>query len=108
VPIARRHPVRSTLNLIDEDDGQSLNREHSQKTSRFVHWERFAEEGFAYGEEPNGFLREQFDRFTPGSRLVPAEGEGRKTVRAAVRGCGVLVFDTSTVGLDRVLATARN
>ena len=69
--------------------------------------ERFAEEGFAYGEEPNGFLREQLDRHTPGSLLLPAEGEGRNAVWAATRGWEVLAFDTSTVGRDKALATAR-
>lgn len=69
--------------------------------------ERFAESGFAYGEEPNGFLREQLDRLTPGSLLLPAEGEGRNAVWAASRGWSVHAFDTSTVGRDKALATAR-
>lgn len=69
--------------------------------------ERFAEEGFAYGEEPNGFLREQLDRLTPGSLLLPAEGEGRNAVWAAAHGWKVLAFDTSTVGRDKALTTAR-
>jgi SAM-dependent methyltransferase len=68
---------------------------------------RFAESGFAYGEEPNGFLREQLDRLTPGSLLLPAEGEGRNAVWAATRGWSVHAFDTSTVGRDKALATAR-
>ena len=69
--------------------------------------ERFAEEGFAYGEEPNRYLREQLDRLTPGSLLLPAEGEGRNAVWAATRGWRVHAFDTSTVGRDKALATAR-
>jgi SAM-dependent methyltransferase len=69
--------------------------------------ERFAEEGFAYGEEPNRFLCEQLGRLTPGSLLLPAEGEGRNAVWAATRGWEVHAFDTSTVGRDKALATAR-
>lgn len=69
--------------------------------------QRFAEEGFAYGEEPNRHLRKQLDRVPPGSLLLPAEGEGRNAVWAATRGWEVLAFDTSTVGRDKALATAR-
>ena len=69
--------------------------------------ERFAEEGFAYGEEPNRYLREQLDRLPPGSLLLPAEGEGRNAVWSATRGWEVLAFDTSTVGRDKALAMAR-
>lgn len=68
---------------------------------------RFAEEGFAYGEEPNRYLREQLDGLPAGSLLLPAEGEGRNAVWAATRGWDVLAFDTSTVGRDKALATAR-
>ena len=69
--------------------------------------QRFAAEGFAYGEEPNRYLREQLDRVPPGSLLLPAEGEGRNAVWAATRSWDVLAFDTSTVGRDKALATAR-
>lgn len=69
--------------------------------------ERFAEEGFAYGEEPNRFLREQLEILPPGSLLLPAEGEGRNAVWAATRGWQVHAFDTSTVGRDKAMATAR-
>lgn len=70
--------------------------------------QRFAEEGFAYGEEPNRYLREQLDRLEPGSLLLPAEGEGRNAVWAATRGWSVHAFDTSTVGRDKALAMARS
>lgn len=69
--------------------------------------QRFEEEGFAYGEKPNRYLREQLDRLEPGSLLLPAEGEGRNAVWAAARGWTVHAFDTSTVGRDKALAMAR-
>lgn len=69
--------------------------------------QRYAEAGFAYGEEPNRFLREQIDLLEPGSLLLPAEGEGRNAVWAATRGWEVHAFDTSTVGRDKALAMAR-
>lgn len=69
--------------------------------------QRFAEDGFAYGEEPNVFLRRQLEGLEPGSLLLPAEGEGRNAVWAATRGWDVYAFDTSTVGRDKALAMAR-
>jgi SAM-dependent methyltransferase len=71
-------------------------------------WDRrFAEAGFAYGEEPNRFLAEELDRLDPGALLLPAEGEGRNAVWAAARGWTVHAFDTSIVGRDKALAMAR-
>jgi SAM-dependent methyltransferase len=69
--------------------------------------DRFAEEGFAYGEKPNVFLRRELERLDPGALLLPAEGEGRNAVWSAVRGWRVHAFDTSTVGRDKALAMAR-
>jgi SAM-dependent methyltransferase len=69
--------------------------------------QRFAERGYAYGEEPNVFLSGQLSELDPGALLLPAEGEGRNAVWSAVRGWRVHAFDTSTVGRDKALATAR-
>jgi SAM-dependent methyltransferase len=71
-------------------------------------WDRrFAESGFAYGEEPNRFLRRKLAEVEPGALLLPAEGEGRNAVWAASRGWRVYAFDTSTVGRDKALDMAR-
>lgn len=70
--------------------------------------QRFAEQGFAYGEKPNVFLSRRLGDLKPGDLLLPAEGEGRNAVWAATRGWRVHAFDTSTVGRDKALATARN
>ena len=40
--------------------------------------ERYREEGFAYGREPNDFLRGMVERLPAGKTLCLAEGEGRK------------------------------
>lgn len=48
--------------------------------------DRYREPDFAYGEAPNVFFREQLDPLTPGSLLLPADGEGRNAVYAASRG----------------------
>jgi SAM-dependent methyltransferase len=71
-------------------------------------WDRrFAEEGFAYGVEPNRFLRHHLDEVEPGELLLPAEGEGRNAVWAASRGWKARAFDTSAVGRDKALSLAR-
>ena len=63
---------------------------------------RYAEETFAYGEEPNDFLRESTGVFVPGSRvLLLAEGQGRNAVWLARQGLEVVAVDQSDVGMDR-------
>lgn len=63
--------------------------------------ERFAEREFAYGTEPNDFLRAAADRIPPGPVLCLAEGQGRNAVYLAQRGHEVLAVDQSVVGLRR-------
>jgi hypothetical protein len=72
--------------------------------------ERYGEEGFAYGTEPNDFLVEVVDQIPAGPVLCLAEGEGRNAVFLAGRGHSVLAIDQSAVGLDkaRVLAARRH
>lgn len=71
------------------------------------HWdERYAQEAYAYGEEPNAFLQQELQRLTPGNILFPAEGEGRNAVFAARHGWKVWAFDQSTEGRKKALALA--
>ena len=60
--------------------------------------ERYRQNEFAYGEEPNEFLKEQLAKLQPGSILFPAEGEGRNAVYAAQSGWQVSAFDISEEG----------
>lgn len=72
--------------------------------------QRYGEEGFAYGSEPNDFLRAEAHRLAPGSHvLCLAEGEGRNAVFLASLGHKVHAVDLSSVGLAkaRALADAR-
>ena len=62
--------------------------------------ERYAEDGFAYGLEPNGFLVEHADRLS-GSVLCIASGEGRNAVWLAERGLDVHGVDGSSVGVEK-------
>ena len=71
-------------------------------------WERrYAEPGYAYGTEPNGFLVEVADRIPPGPVLCLAEGEGRNAVWLAGRGHAVTAVDASAAGLAKAEALAR-
>lgn len=68
---------------------------------------RYAEEGFAYGEQPNDFVRESAGRIARGGRvLCLAEGEGRNAAFLAARGHAVVAVDQSAVGLAKARALA--
>lgn len=72
--------------------------------------ERYAVEGWAFGSEPNDFLRESAHFLPTGGRvLCLAEGEGRNAVHLAQLGHDVLAVDLSSVGLAKAqaLATSR-
>ena len=56
---------------------------------------RYSNPDFAYGTEPNEFLRERLKGLTLGKALFAAEGEGRNAVYTANRGLEVTAFDIS-------------
>lgn len=66
-------------------------------------WEsRYAEQGFAYGTEPNAFLVSQKARFHPGQKvLLIGEGEGRNGSWLAGLGLSVTAVDQSETGLAK-------
>jgi len=68
--------------------------------------ERYHNEVFAYGEEPNNYLKEQLEKLHVGKILFPAEGEGRNAVYAARLGWTVSAFDISTEGKNKALKLA--
>lgn len=63
--------------------------------------ERYAVEEYAYGKEPNDFLRRTADDILPGNVLCLAEGEGRNAVYLAQQGLKVTAVDLSEVGLAK-------
>lgn len=70
--------------------------------------ERYAEQGFAYGTEPNAFLQSFRSQFRPGQRaLMVCDGEGRNGVWLAQLGLDVVSVDLSQVGLDKARELAR-
>lgn len=78
-------------------------------SDRSAFWDqRYAEDGWAYGTEPNRFLRSVLTEFQPrGTALFPAEGEGRNAVFAAGAGLAVTAVDVSAEGRRKALALAR-
>lgn len=69
--------------------------------------ERYSEAPFAYGTEPNDFVREMADRVPPGRVLCLGEGQGRNAVFLAQRGLDVTAMDQSRTGLARAEALAQ-
>ena len=70
--------------------------------------QRYGGEDFAYGTEPNDFLRDHADRIPEGPVLCLAEGEGRNAVFLAARGHPVLAVDQSPVGLAKARRLAED
>lgn len=60
--------------------------------------QRYSETDFAYGTEPNVYLKEKLKTLPAGKILFPAEGEGRNAVYAATKGWEAFAFDQSEEG----------
>lgn len=69
--------------------------------------DRYSKEAFAYGEEPNEYLKEQLPQWQTGKILFPAEGEGRNAVFAAQLGWDVSAFDISVEGKNKAEKLAK-
>ncbi len=68
--------------------------------------ERYSQQEYVYGTEPNEFFRLQLPLLEPKNILLPAEGEGRNAVYAARLGWNVHAFDQSVEGRKKALALA--
>ncbi len=66
----------------------------------------YAENEFAYGKEPNQFLKENIHLLPKRKILFVAEGEGRNAVFAAKNGFEVSAFDYSELGQKKALLLA--
>lgn len=70
--------------------------------------ERYREEGWAYGMEPNQWLKKKLHPASSNAQaLFAAEGQGRNAVYAAEQGWKVSAFDLSEAGRQRALELAR-
>jgi 2-polyprenyl-3-methyl-5-hydroxy-6-metoxy-1,4-benzoquinol methylase len=68
--------------------------------------DRYAKDEFAYGVQPNNYLKEQLEKLPVGTILFPAEGEGRNAVFAAQLGWKVSAFDISIEGKNKAFRLA--
>ncbi len=68
--------------------------------------DRYSKDEFAFGEQPNNYLKEQLENLKIGTILFPAEGEGRNAVYAAKLGWTVSAFDISVEGQKKALRLA--
>lgn len=72
------------------------------RTTATIWDQRYREQTFAFGTEPNAFLASQRALFRPGQRvLVPGDGEGRNGVWLATLGLDVVSVDASEVGCEK-------
>jgi SAM-dependent methyltransferase len=69
--------------------------------------DRYKEPAYAYGKTPNLFFKEWLRQFEPGAILMPADGEGRNGVYAAMQGWQVTSLDLSAEGKAKALQLAK-
>jgi len=70
--------------------------------------ERFSQEGFFYGKEPNDFLKDQCSCLRAGGQvLCLAEGQGRNAVFLAKNGFEVTAMDGSAEGFKKLASLAK-
>jgi len=68
---------------------------------------RYREANYAYGVEPNDFLKAQAKKLKRGSRILTlAEGEGRNAAFLASKGMSVTAVDFAEAGREKALALA--
>lgn len=65
--------------------------------------DRYSHNEFAYGVQPNKYLKAQLEQLSTGTILFPAEGEGRNAVFAATLGWTVSAFDISEEGKKKAM-----
>ncbi|MFT7879783.1 MAG: class I SAM-dependent methyltransferase [Sulfurimonas sp.] len=69
--------------------------------------QRYDQDAFVYGTNPNDFLEENYHTIPKGGKvLCLAEGEGRNAVFLAMQGYRVTAVDQSKVGLQKAKAFA--
>jgi 2-polyprenyl-3-methyl-5-hydroxy-6-metoxy-1,4-benzoquinol methylase len=63
--------------------------------------QRYNKPELVYGQHPNEFLKQQLSTLTPGTLLLPGEGEGRNALWAAQNGWDVTAFDYSKTAMEK-------
>lgn len=68
--------------------------------------ERYEQKDFVYGKKPNEFFKKTIANFSPGKILLPADGEGRNGVYAALSSWEVHAFDLSKQAIKKAMILA--
>lgn len=68
--------------------------------------QRYSQDEFAYGKEPNAFFKNELDKLQPAKLFLAAEGEGRNAVYAAQKGWEVVCYDFSEEAQKKALKLA--
>lgn len=95
--------------IVEERAGKKMEEQSSDepynKMSEF--WDdRYRSDEYVYGLEPNEFFKEVINEHKPGKILLPADGEGRNSVYAAIKGWKVDAFDFSRNAVKKALELA--
>lgn len=70
--------------------------------------ERYADDDYVFGQDPNQWMAEHAELFQPGmTALMPGDGEGRNGVWLAERGLAVTTIDASPIGVEKAQKLAR-
>jgi SAM-dependent methyltransferase len=69
--------------------------------------QRYAQDEYAYGTEPNSFFKKELDQLKPAKLFLAAEGEGRNAVYAAQQGWEVVCYDFSEEAQKKALKLAQ-
>lgn len=96
--------------LIDEPTFVSIKQldMSNYKSTDKEYWDqRYEQDHFAYGKAPNLFFKAQIDVVTPGTILLPADGEARNGVYAAVQGWDVTSIDLSIAAKHKAQQLAK-
>lgn len=80
----------------------------SKQFSMKEFWDsRYSAKDYAYGKAPNTFFKQAIDRLDKGKILLPADGEGRNAVYAAVKGWQAYACDLSEAGKQKAMVLAQ-
>lgn len=95
--------------IVEERAGKKMEEQSSEKPYNKISefWDdRYRSDEYVYGLEPNEFFKGVIDKLKPGKILLPADGEGRNSVYAAMKGWKVDAFDFSRNAVRKALELA--
>ncbi len=100
-------PTFAPVAVLIPGGTDSMTTNTNQNTQIGSFWdERFGQDAYVYGKEPNEYFRSVIDKLPPGRLFVPGAGEGRDAVYAATLGWEVHCLDLSAEGRRKAMLLA--